>query len=1193
MEEQPQDPIVESAIRIAERWQKRASELVSDFDRKFFEKMNKMLEHPEDKALLVELMDQCFRSKDPARVANQIVFLLKKHGMASFFSSSEKTLLHFFSHFAALAPSLSVPLFVKQIRNDTRTVVIQGESGNFDKHLEKRKQEGVSNIANLIGEVVLGEEEAQFRMNKYKHALANPNIEFLSIKLSTLYSQMNSLNMEGTLEILVERLSELFQQALDHPRELPDGSTISKFINLDMEEYRDLEITVEVFRRTLDKPEFKQVHAGIALQAYLPDSYVWQKRITEWAIERVKNGGQPIKIRLVKGANMEMEMTESDLRGWEVAPFTDKAHTDANYKRMARYALEPNHAPAVHLGVASHNLFEIAHAVALAEAKDTKEYLTIEMLEGMSESARQAIHEITQPVMLYAPTAGREQFTNAIAYLVRRLDENTGDENFIRYSFGLQVGTQDWEYQKQLFRESFAIISKLPDSPNRSQNRLVDAIDHSTGRATVDCHFQCEADTDFVLSTNRAWAQNIRRSWNYADGKAPIEIPVVVDGEDLFEDRKPVTVLDRSHAPKDVPIAIYRIASEADLKAAVKCAKEDPDGWRKLSVPERSSKLREVAKLIRKRRGDLIGVAAAELGKVITETDVEVSEAVDFLEYYARSAEFWEKNASISGKPKGVGLVVPPWNFPIAIPLGGVAAALAAGNTVILKPASVAVACSYEFCKCFWDAGISKKVLQLSPCPGRLAGEHLVAHPDVDFVILTGGESTAYQMLKTRPDLLLTAETGGKDATIVTALSDRDQAIKNICHSAFSNSGQKCSATSLLVLEREVYESESFKSALVDAASSMPVGSPWDFGNRISLMANPVDGALKQAIDTLEEGESWALEPTFKDGHPYLLTPGIKWGVKEGSFCHMTELFGPILSVMCAEDLNHAIEIVNATGYGLTSGIESLDEREIELWKSKIHAGNLYINRSTTGAIVLRQPFGGLGKSAIGAGRKVGIDNYITQFMDFEDAELTPFEKKHVVLPDWVEHLSQCDLTPEQIDRIKSAWTSYNDAMQTTFSSEKDVFDIRGEANTFRYLPIGRVLIRAGKDCSTENLCLRVLGAIASGTPLDVFFEDAESKAFAFFTTHLTDHDLIGEVAVHSDTAVASRVANYERVIYADTSDIPELVFKACSESVVFVVRQQPLACGRIELLNYFEEQSISHSYHRYGNISGYGKKPN
>jgi len=274
------------------------------------------------------------------------------------------------------------------------------------------------------------------------------------------------------------------------------------------------------------------------------------------------------------------------------------------------------------------------------------------------------------------------------------------------------------------------------------------------------------------------------------------------------------------------------------------------------------------------------------------------------------------------------------------------------------------------------------------PCSGGNEGARLVGHDDVDYVILTGGTETGMAMLAQKPDMLLSAETGGKNATIVTAMADRDQAIKNVIYSAFGNSGQKCSATSLLILEDEVYNDESFKRQLVDAAKSFKLGSSWDFSNKMSALIHPPSGVLEKALTTLEPGESWALEPQMAHNNPHMWTPGIKYGVQPGSFTHMTEFFGPVLGVMHARDLDQAIELVNQTGYGLTSGIESLDAREQARWKSRVRAGNLYINRGTTAAVTLRQPFGGMGKSALGPGIKAGSPNYVTTFMDYE--ELAP-----------------------------------------------------------------------------------------------------------------------------------------------------------------------------------------------------------
>lgn len=1179
-----QQPLIQSAITLAEKWQNRATELVSDFDRAFHAKMEKMLQHPEEKALLIELMDQSFRAKSNARVADQIIFLLQKHGLARFFTTKERMLLWFFENFGQLAPSLSVPAFVESIRNDSRTVVIRGEEKPFNRHLLKRKAEGTRVNVNLIGEVVLGEEEAEERIRKYLKALENPNIDYISIKISTIFSQINALDFETTVSILVEKLTRLYRHAQKHPYTQPDGTQINKFINLDMEEYRDLAITVELFKRTLENPEFKGFFAGIVLQAYLPDSHLWQKNLTDWAKRRVEQGGSPIKIRLVKGANMEMEETEASQKHWERVTYTDKSDTDGNYKRMVRYGLAPENAPFVHFGTASHNLFEQAFATTLAEANGTTEFHSIEMLEGMSESARLAIKEISKEVILYAPTASREQFTNAIAYLVRRLDENTGPQNFIRYSFGLKVGTPEWEQQKALFLHSFEHEQSAVVGSKRQQNRLTESWCDYSGSSYDLGDYHAEADTDFVLPANQEWARNIAEKWQFTPETEHSITPVVVGGEVLIGERQIKEVIDKSQLKEGVLAGKFANATEQDLQRAVEVATADPDGWRGLSHKERHAALKQVAIKVRERRNDLIGVAAAEVGKVFPETDVEVSEAVDFLEFYPYSAQYFDNYQNLEFAGKGVGVVVPPWNFPIAIPLGGITATLAAGNTVIIKPASVAVLCAYEMCKCFWDAGISKNALQFLPCPGALAGKHLISNRAIDFVILTGGEDTAQAMLEARNDLFLTAETGGKDATIVTNMADREQAVKNVCQSAFGNSGQKCSATSLLVLEEEVYNDPSFRQALVDAAKSMNVGSVWDLNNRIGTLANPVSGALKQAVEQLEKGEEWALAPEYAEGNPYMLKPAIKWGVQEGAFCHMTELFGPVLAVMKATDLKHAVEIVNSTGYGLTSGLESLDEREVTYWKANLKAGNLYINRGTTGAIVLRQPFGGMGKSAIGAGRKVGIHNYLTQFVDFTETSLPQVDKRYSnELTRFLSSQKGGGIQGADLEKLEAALQSYLYQYEAEFSQQKDYCKVRGEDNHFRYLPLKKVAIRVTEQDSLFDALSRILAANVAGVWFKVSLADnTEVKSFLAGAEVLLKN---GKVLEESEEEFRQTLANYERILYSDPARVPQATYAAAARSLTFIVRQKPMMEGRLELLNYFIEQSVSHSYHRYGNI--------
>ncbi len=1204
--------IINLAIDLASQWQERACLKISSFENSFHAKMQKLLNNPMDKVFLIELMDQSFRSHDASRVENQIDYLFSKYGMATFFTSTERFLIFLFHHIGAYIPRLSIPLFVENIRSDTKQVVLPAEDRFLNKHLQARRRDNTRVNLNLIGEIVLGEAEAQNRIHKYLEALENPNIDYMSIKISTIYSQINPFAFEQTVSDIVPRLQKIFLKAKNHPFKNLKNQMEHKFVNLDMEEYRDLSITIEAFKKALELPELKDYKAGIVLQAYLPDAHQWQQDITRWAKKRVARGGAPIKVRLVKGANFEMEKTEASQRGWRIATYTEKIDTDSNYKIMAEYGLNPENAKFVHIGVASHNLFELAYALKLARANKVLEYFSLEMLEGMSEASRVAISEVSgQSVTLYAPVSDREQFTNAIAYLVRRLDENTSEDNFIRYSFGLKVNSPQWNRMKEKFVESFNNCEGLYIGQKRKQNRL-DENRIQKGNTYSGHGFTNEPDTDFVLEANRRWASQIKQKWQKKEGDELSTIPVVVGGQSLTSlscntpakphgksreagglenERKEVRQRDPSRIGDNIFCGQYTRASARDLQQAVRVAKKDPDGWRKLSVDERNRILSNVADEVRKKRGDLIGVAAAEMGKVFTETDVEVSEAVDFLEFYSHSARYFQSYKNLNFKGKGVGLVVSPWNFPIAIPLGGVTASLAAGNTVIIKPASSAVLCAYEVCRCFWEAGVSQNTLQFVPCPGALANDHLIKNTDIDFVILTGGESTALEMLRTRHDLFLTAETGGKNATIVTAMADREQAIRNVVHSAFSNSGQKCSATSLLILENEVYCDRKFQEALVDAAKSLKVGSAWNFENKVATLITSPQGDLKQAIENLEEGESWVLRPRYAEDNPLMLKPSIKWGVKEGSFCHKRELFGPVLSVIRADNLEHAVNIVNQTGYGLTSGIESLDEREVSYWKKHIRAGNLYINRGTTGAIVLRQPFGGLEKSAIGSGRKVGVFNYITQFMDVMEVEEPSVPEARtsplMKLMERMDTESRYAEFREDIEKLQIALQSYLLNLENEFLKERDFCKVRGEDNIFGYLKLKSVALRVCKKDSLFDSMARILAAKVCRQAVRVSLEpdrdDSVSRfLFRYSQKILKEGDIIKK---ESEQDFSGCFGKIDKIFYSHKENISDFIYREAVKNLKFIIRTPPLMEGRLELLNFFEEQSISHSYHRYGNL--------
>jgi len=1216
--------ILQTTLALAEKWQNRANTLRSKDELKQQQMMRRLLNHPSDKTVVMHLVDQSFRSGNPSRVVDQFRYLLQHHGIPRFFPQVEQWLLKIFLHLGNLVPQISHSQILRKIREDTRRTILPEEPEILNAHLKKRQAEGVQVNLNHLGEAVLGDAEALNRLKLYGDSLRNPEIHTISIKISNIVAQLHPLGFENELDLICKRLSELYRIAQENPVLHSDGTRRAKFVNLDMESYHDLDLTMDAFMRTLDQPEFKNLQAGIVLQAYLPDSFLRQQKLVKWAKKRIQNGGKsdaggsPVKMRLVKGANLVMEAVEAEVFGWPLTVFDSKIETDANFKRMLEFGLQPENIAAVHFGLASHNLFDLAYTHVLAEERGITEGLVFEMLEGMADHVRRTLQEEKRKgesketnLLLYTPVTSQDQFISAIAYLVRRLDENTSADNFLRHSFDIRVDSTAWNFLEKQFLAAWNLKDKISSEPRRQQNRDKEVFAENIG-TLADPIFRNEPDTDWVLPENQKWAKKIRKKWQPNENTKVRKIPLVIGNTEVKAKRKQLLFFDPSQPSTpdaaDIP-AVYSVAlaTKTDVNKAVKIAKDDPSKWRQTTLLERHKMLSGAAINMRKKRGDLIGVAAAVCGKTFYETDPEISEAIDFIEYYPHSLRLLEKQSSLKLSPLGVVLVIPPWNFPLAIPTGGVAAALACGNTVLFKPSPLAFPLGEEIAKCFWDAGIPREALQLVCCEDGEPIQTLSGHPDVDAIIFTGGTQTALKLLEKRPDAELSAETGGKNATIVTAMADRDQTIEHVLHSAFSHSGQKCSATSLLVLEREVYEDETFRKQLLDAIETLKVGSVWNFSNKMGPLIRQPLADLRKGLETLDTGESWALAPKSDETNPKLWHPAVKWGVRRGSFSHQTEFFGPLLSVMRAESLEDAIEIVNDTPYGLTSGLESLDPREQKIWMDKIEAGNLYINRVTTGAVVLRQSFGGMGLSAIGAGIKAGSPNYAVQFCKIEEGE-TPTQgplreesSLHYLARNWQNQLSlSTDSTPNfpleirnELQKTIQAIYSCLFQYEKEFSGEQDFFRLRGQDNLFRYLPVGNVTVRLHADDSLFETLIRIAAARIAKCKVEVSMPQDFKNSVSKFLSGTEGKRLCDSVIICTETdeelaerfLITNKTAKIDRLRYAHPDRVPQTIHQAAAKLGKHVSRHVPLAEGRIEMLRYLREQSISIDYHRYGNL--------
>lgn len=1050
--------VIELTINLLEKSKK----LSSRSEKSRMRLLHQLIQDTNAKTLITNITDQLYRSSSDKRTADQMMFLMKQYGIPPFLPLTDAIGFKLFELLGKTYPTF----FVKQLKKEIKKQI--------DPVLFKPRQDVTLNL-NHLGEAVLGEQEAKRRFEQYLLDLENPSINCISVKISTLYSQINLVAFAETLAILKDRLRKLYRKA---------GK---KTVYLDMEEYKDLDLTVATFQEVLSEPEFNQASHGIALQSYLPESFEILQSLTNWAKQR---SDIPIQVRIVKGANLAMEKIESSLRDWPQAPFDHKWQTDANFKKMVTFALTAENIKAARIGIGSHNLFDIAYSLILAKRQNVK--VRFEMLQGMAEPMQRTLRSIGEEVLIYSPEASEKDFQYAVAYLLRRLDENTGPENFLRHIFGLKVGSEAFEAQAQNFKSSFHKMKTISSDRRREEKKQSEEF------------FQNEADTDFSLPKNRQWIKEIYKKWETKN-------------------------IDYSHR-----------ASLNELKTALEKAKT----WK-----FKSAILKKAADLFRENRDQLIGAMIAESKKVAEEADTEISEAIDFIEYYRRTP--------FELTPKGKILIAPPWNFPCSIATGCIAAALVAGNAVLFKPAPETVYIGSIVAELFWQAGVPRETLQFVPCHDEPEGSFLVQN--VDAVVLTGATETARLMLKMRPGLDLMAETGGKNAMIITAMSDRDLAISDLIKSAFGHAGQKCSACSLAILEKEVYDDPAFLRQLEDATRSLITGSQWKKEVKVPPLIRPFK------VPPLDEGESWLVEPKILA--PDLITPGIKMGVKKGSFTHQNELFGPILGVMRAENLQHAIELANSTPYGLTSGLHSLDRREHHYWQNTIVAGNLYINRTITGAIVRRQPFGGTKASSFGPGAKAGGPNYVLQMGHLLDS---PCSKQAPLSPALIPLLSSKDLSEEEMKVFKKAALSYA-YYANELKKPRDVSQVLGQDNFFYHVPLAPMILRIEEGDKPLHIFQVIAAAAAAKTPLII----SSYAPFPFHNIQIETYEqFLEKVSQNNYTRI--RLLNYPS----------EKLLEMAANQGIYLIYSKPFLNGRFELLHYLREVSLSINQHRYGYLA-------
>ncbi|GCL37249.1 L-glutamate gamma-semialdehyde dehydrogenase [Sphaerospermopsis sp. FACHB-1094] len=838
------------------------------------------------------------------------------------------------------------------------------------KTVEKLRKEKMAFTIDLLGEAVITEIEAQSYLEKYLELMQQlveaskkwqhipaideadgemiPKVQ-VSVKLTAFYSQFDPLNANGSEQRVSDRIKILLRRAKE----------LGAAVHFDMEQYAYKDITLKILKKLLQEEEFRErTDIGITIQAYLRDSEQDAKDVIAW----LKQRGYPLTIRLVKGAYWDQETIKAEQKHWKQPVFNDKVATDANFEAITQLLLE-NH-EYVYSAIGSHNVRSQSRAIAIAESLNVpRRRFEMQVLYGMGDKIAKALVDKGYRVRVYCPYG---DLLPGMAYLIRRLLENTANSSFLR---------QNLENKPV---DELLAAPIIDFSHAKAQSRK----EEKEGFVGV-------ADTDYAEEEKRRVSQVAFQNVRQQLGRTYLPL---INGEFV----NTTTFVD-SLNPSNFGEVVGKVGliSVEQAEEAMKAAKAAFPGWKKTPVKQRADILRKAAELMEERRAELSAWIVLEVGKPVKEADGEVSEAIDFCLYYADEMERLDQGViyDVAGEtnryiyqPKGIAVVISPWNFPLAIACGMTVAALVSGNCTLLKPAETSSVITSKLTEILIEAGIPKGVFQYVPGKGSQVGAYLVNHPDTHVIAFTGSQEVGCRIyaeaaiLKPGQKHLkkVIAEMGGKNAIIVDESADLDQAVVGVVQSAFGYSGQKCSACSRVIVLQPIYDA--FVERLVEATKSLNIGE----ADLPSTQVGPViDGnARDRILEYIEIGKKeaiLALELSAPN-QGYFIGPVIFSQVPPDGVIAQQEIFGPVLSVIRAKDFTEALEIANSTNYALTGGIYSRTPSHIEQAQAEFEVGNLYINRNITGAIVARQPFGGFKLSGVGS--KAGGPDYLLQFLE-------------------------------------------------------------------------------------------------------------------------------------------------------------------------------------------------------------------
>ncbi|RVD72658.1 bifunctional proline dehydrogenase/L-glutamate gamma-semialdehyde dehydrogenase PutA [Mesorhizobium sp. M4A.F.Ca.ET.029.04.2.1] len=999
-------------------------------------------------------------------------------------------------------------------------------------------QKGYLYSFDMLGEAARTEADALRYHKAYADAISSldsgsngPDIRNnhgISVKLSALHPRYEVAQKETMLPVMAERLLSL-ALAARHSR---------MGLNIDAEEADRLDLSLDVIERVLAEPELAGWNGfGVVVQAYGPRAAF----VIDWLHALAKKYDRTIMVRLVKGAYWDTEIKRAQTLGLAGYPvFTRKTNTDVSYMACAKKLLSMT--DRIYPQFATHNAHTVAAILSMAKDRDSFEF---QRLHGMGEALHETVRQAEGTrCRIYAPVGAH---SDLLAYLVRRLLENGANSSFVHQLTDEEVEPED------IARDPLETVETQGPAANpaiarpagifgagRRNSRGVDITDPVT-LAAID-----KAKAEFA-GPDRWHAKPVTRAAGYG------------------KERKVV-----NPAKPDEVVGTIHEAAAKQVATAVRIAVEAQPAWAKRPVAERAAILNRAADLYEANAAEFFALATREAGKSLADGVAEVREAVDFLRYYAAEAA----NAETGTEARGAIVCISPWNFPLAIFTGQIAAALVTGNSVIAKPAEQTPLIAFRAVEMLREAGVPEDIIQLLPGDGPSVGAPLTADPRIAGVCFTGSTEVAKliekQLVETAaPDAMLIAETGGLNAMIVDSTALPEQAVRDILASAFQSAGQRCSALRMLYVQKDV--EKKMLEMLKGAMEALHLGDPWLISTDVGpVIDDEAQASIRDYCTRMGlQGRLIAKLEAPKGGRfvaPHVFR--VK-GIEEME----REVFGPVLHVASfdADEIDAVIAAINRKGYGLTFGLHTRIEGRVQHFVDGIHAGNIYVNRNQIGAVVGSQPFGGEGLS--GTGPKAGGPHYLRRFRKGPEAGTHVAEGHKVTATELADNLPDPTLggwstRPDRVailrKHLRGKGAAAIGAAASIDFGQVDLPGPTGEANTLSLAPRGRVLC-LGPD--TDTLLAQAIQALAAGNAVLAVAPGAPAALSA-----LTGKGLPIAAIDGRPDPVEARALRVDVVAFSGTPEAARIVRKVIAERAGPIV---PLVSEVLNPAAYAHERAV------------------